>query len=143
MQTVFAVSSAALFMVLPILISYRGNLSLVFFFVMVSIITASLISSLLFATFAQWRFKIQVLPTENEVREGLIQYIKQKKVKNTDNIQQTIIGNSIEQYGIAQQAREKSNNMRVRWIKYSMRSFYFSIFVCLVFFFMSIIIMCF
>jgi len=137
MQTVFAVSSAALFMLLPVLISYRGNLSLVFFFINVSLVTASLVSSFVFATIAQWRFKIRVLPTEQDVREGLINRIKQKKVSPTE-ILELITEDSIEQYRAAQEDREKRNAMRVKCIKISMYSFLASIFFCLVFYFLSI-----
>ena len=140
MQTVFAVSSAAFFMLLPILISYRGNLSLVFFFFFVSLITACMISSLVCATIAQWRFKIRVLATENDVRSGLLQEIKERRVC-TSEIIQMIIEDSIEQYGKAQEAREQRNNMRVKWIKYSMYSFFASIGSCLVFYVLSILIM--
>ena len=140
MQTVFAVSSAALFMLLPILISYRGNLNLVFFFFFVSLITASMISSLVFATIAQWRYKIRVLPTERDVRSGLLQKIKERRAC-TSEIIQMIIEDSIEQYGKAQEAREQSNNMRVKWIKCSMYSFFASIGCCLVFYLLSILFM--
>jgi len=55
MQTAFSFSTAALFMIAPITIEYRGHLSINFFLIVFASITASLLLSLLFASFAQKR----------------------------------------------------------------------------------------
>ena len=72
MQTVFSISSAALFMLLPTIIDaqYRGNLNLNVIYFFVSIIAIFLISSLFFATIVQNRRKcsctVRKQATENK-----------------------------------------------------------------------------
>ena len=59
MQTVFSFMTAAIFMAVPICIEHRGNLSLEFFLVSVSVIVVFLIASLTLASLAQWRWKTE------------------------------------------------------------------------------------
>lgn len=136
-QTVIAVASAALFMLLPILMSNRGNLSLLFIFINTSLITISLIFSLLFATLAQWRFNVFVLPKEHLVQEHLATLINDNAIL-IDNVLNRIISSNIELYNEVQEDRERSNNKRVKRIKISMYSFFLSVFFSAVFFILSV-----
>ena len=62
MQTAFSFMTAALFMAAPICIEHRGVISLEFFLVSVSIVTAFLMASLICASVAQWRWKTETFP---------------------------------------------------------------------------------
>jgi len=62
MQTAFSFSTAALFMVAPIAIEYRGVLSLTFFLIAFSTITIALMFSLFAATVAQRRKAQDLFP---------------------------------------------------------------------------------
>ena len=63
MQTAFSFVIAAVFMVTPVMLEHRGNLSETFFFIAVSSISFFLIASLFFATMAQNRRMQKVYPT--------------------------------------------------------------------------------
>ena len=70
MQTAFSFSTAALFMIAPIVIEYRGSLSVVFFLVAFSSITASLLLCLAFASFAQKRYAHEAFPDIEEIENA-------------------------------------------------------------------------
>ena len=59
MQVAFSFLIAAIFMIAPIVIEYRGSLSLIFFLVSLSSIVVALLLSLVFAMLAQSRKKKQ------------------------------------------------------------------------------------
>ncbi len=72
MQTVFSFVTAALFMALPVCIQYRGVLSLKFFLISVSIPTMFLLSSLVCASIAQWRWKTKTFPDIRDIKNIVI-----------------------------------------------------------------------
>ena len=135
MQTVFAVTTAALFMVLPEIISLRGTISLTFIFVSVSIISFFLVLSLVFATIAQWRFVVLNMPNVNSYVEGF--KLHMGEVMDDERI---LIVDSIKLYSAIQENKFKFNNKRVRFIRLSMIAFFVATFLCLAFFLVGLYI---
>lgn len=129
MQSVFAISSAALFMILPVIVDYRGKLKLSIIFVFVSIITGFLILSLIFATLAQWRFKMKVLPNSSSLMEGV-----RKKVTDILKDKRIFTVHNINQYKLIQEDKAKCNHRRVIFICVSMCTFFLAILFCIIFF---------
>lgn len=134
MQSVFAISTAALFMLLPILIDNRGSLELQLFFIFISIITAFLLVSLVFATLAQWRFKMLVLPEANSVISGVAE-----KLPDVLKDIRMLTAHNITQYTTIQKNRAKYNRKRVIFVCISMCSFFLSILFCAIFFIVAVI----
>lgn len=73
MQTAFSFTSAAVFMVTPVIIQYRGVLSLEFFLVAISSVIFFLMISLVTASAAQFRQKLEGLPGINILRSRYAQ----------------------------------------------------------------------
>ena len=67
MQTAFSFVSAAVFMVAPIVIEYRGKLPLEFFLIVFALISGLLLACLFCATMAQRRSKRNSFPTAKDL----------------------------------------------------------------------------
>lgn len=128
MQTAFSFSTAALFMIAPIVIEYRGSLSVVFFLVAFSSITASLLLSLAFASFAQKRYAHKAFPDieviEKEVSDNYQSFLCKAQ---QDKQWVSVIGE-------IQKSKSKNNDKRVIHIRWSMR-FFFAALLLVVFWF--------
>lgn len=117
MQTAFSFSTAALFMIAPIVIEYRGNLSLIFFLVAFSSITASLLLSLAFASFAQKRYAHEAFPDIEEIEKEVSDNYQLLLTKAQQDKQWVSV------IGKIQKSKSQNNNKRVTNIKWSMRFF--------------------
>ena len=134
MQTAFSVITAALFMLLPILIDNRGTLDLTFIFIFVSIITLFLLVSFVLALLAQWRFKMRTL-SGSDIQNNIIDSINELLSEEKIIVYKTNLLKKL------QTDRFKTNEKRVFYITISMIAFYLSIFLCLIFFVTSIVIL--
>lgn len=134
MQTAFSFMTAAIFMAVPICIDYRGELSLEFFLISISITVLFLIVSLVLASVAQWRWKTETFPDVIQIKDSVINNPEWQKL--------TIEYNQIDQWvdivGKVQKKKADLNDRRVRLIIASMICFYFSIFSVLVSFLIGI-----
>lgn len=121
MQTAFSFMSAAVFMVTPVIIQYRGVLSLEFFLASISSVVFFLLISLITASIAQFRQKLEGLPDinvlENHINENC-------KVTLTTSQQ---LKQFVELFGKVQASKAKGNDRRVLLIRISMWSFIVSI----------------
>ena len=117
MQTAFSFSTAALFMVAPIVVEYRGVLSLTFFLVAFSSITAALLLSLACASLAQKRYAHEAFPDveviEKEVSDNYQSFLSKAQ---QDKQWVSVIGK-------IQKSKSQNNNKRVLHIRWSMRFF--------------------
>lgn len=121
MQTAFSFMTAAVFMALPIMIEYKGVLSLVFFLVAISSIVFFLLVSLVTASLAQRRVKKETLMNITELEKFV-----------SDNWQQTLNeSQQLKQWvavvGKVQRSLSEINEKRVVKIRISMGSFFISI----------------
>ncbi len=121
MQTAFAFMTVALFMPLPIIIEYRGVLSLGFIVGAVSSIVLALLLSLVFASLAQRRIKKHELDdienTEKAVYDNWELCVgKEQQLKQWVRVMKKV-----------QASLTESNERRVTWIQWSMLSFWLSI----------------
>ncbi len=123
MQTAFSFMTAAIFMAIPICIEYRGLLSLKFFFVSVSFVVAFLITSLLLASIAQWRWKTKSFPDVKKIKESVIYDPEWEKFL----IEYNQIDQWIDLVGTVQSEKSRLNDRRVKLIMASMVCFYCSI----------------
>lgn len=124
MQTVFSFMTAAIFMAVPICIEHRGNLSLEFFLVSVSVIVVFLIASLTLASLAQWRWKTETFPDVKKIKDSVINNPEWKKL----TVEYNQIDQLVDIIGKVQEKKAKLNDRRVRLIMASMICFYCSIF---------------
>lgn len=137
MQTAFAFSTAALFMVAPIVIENRGSMTLRYLLLVFSSITALLILSLLFASFAQSRGELKSFADidtfEHFVEENYESFLS--KAQQAKAI--------AEQIGEVQLSASEKNNKMAERIKNSMRFFYLAIGLSIFWFIVSLIIIIF
>lgn len=133
MQSAFAFTTAALFMVLPVLLQYRGTLSLNFFLLSSSSITLMLLCSLFGATMAQNRKKQALFPDSEEI----IKYIEENERLFGSDIQRyKYYANT---YSEVQKSLTGINGNRVKQIKASMWCFYGALLLCVFWFAVGII----
>ena len=123
MQTAFSFMTAAIFMAVPICIEYRGTLSLEFFLISVSVIVLFLITSLVLASLAQWRWKTKELPDVPQIEDSIIKNSEWEKL----TIEHYQLMQWVEAIGKIQENKSKLNNRRVYLIMSSMICFYCSI----------------
>lgn len=134
MQTAFSFVIAALFMLIPVVIDNRGNMSLEYLLLMFSSITAMLLFSLFAATMAQNRSNLNTYPEvcdiENTVIEEYENFLteaqRSKYLVNT--------------YTIIHKSYCENNDKRCKWVRISMGSFYFSILLGAFWFIVSMLI---
>lgn len=124
MQMAFSFIIAALFMAIPIIVQYRGKLSLEFCMVAFSTIVVALMLCLLFATIAQKR-KAQVMMdyVENQTKEivGNPKYF----ATNTQRLKY-----STDFYAQMEKSLHNNNRNRVKCVRISMVFFYISLGLC-------------
>lgn len=132
MQTVFAFTTAALFMSAPVIITYRGSLSLTFFLVVFSSITLALMISLIFATRAQKRFLVKTFPDIEEIEKTIEKDYKFVLTKAQRNKQ------FVELLGEVQKGYADRNDKRVKWVRWSMNLFYAAIILSMFWFIVAI-----
>lgn len=132
MQTAFSFMTAALFMALPIIIQYRGILSLVFILVAISSIVFFLLLSLLFASLAQRRVKKQALE-DIEATEKFVEDNWETTLEKSQQLKQWV--------GVmskVQKSLTENNDKRVTLIQWSMRNLWISIFLIVLWYFVAI-----
>ncbi len=134
MQMAFSFIVAALCMAAPVVIQYKGKLSLVFCIVAFSSIAITLMLSLLFATVAQNR-KAQLMPdyVENETKT----IINNTELFSTEAQRMKYL---TEYYGKIERSLHDNNKIRVRNVKKSMQFFYTSLGLCVFWFFVAVCI---
>lgn len=133
MQTAFSFVTAAIFMVAPIVLEYRGNLSIEFFLVVFASISATLIGSLFCATKAQKRYQRNSFPMAD---------LLQKKVESEYQCFITPAQRSkylAKTYSQLHKSLASINEKRVKWINYSMILFFCSLGLCVFWFVVTII----
>ena len=132
MQTVFSFSTAALFMIAPIVVQYRGSLSLTFLLIVFASITVALLFSLFSATMAQNRQKQVLLPGVAEQ----IKYIEDNEnLFTTEAKRQKYL---VKSYAEIQKSLTEKNRKRVCWVQISMWSFYVALSLCCFWFIVAI-----
>lgn len=125
MQTAFSFVSAAVFMVAPIVIEYRGKLPLEFFLIVFALISGLLLACLFCATMAQRRSKRNSFPTAKDF-QGLVEtdYTDfEAKSQREKYIAET--------YKELHESLASSNEKRVFWIQWSMRVFFITLGGCI------------
>ena len=137
MQTAFSFMTATIFMALPICVEYRGVLSLKFFFVSTSFVSAFLIASLITASLAQWRWKTESLPDVNVIKDSIVNSTEWESLC-AEHIQ---LAQYVELIGKVQHIKAKINDRRVVLIMMSMICFYLSIVSIVISFVVAIITM--
>lgn len=127
-QTSFSFASAALLMAAPVIVEYRGTLSLTFLFMAFSSILMSLLLSLLFATIA--------LNTRKRMDYPSIKSFKENVESNYLLFQTSAQRNKYlcDTYEQMQTSLERSNEARLAWIKKAYHSFYCALFLCVLWF---------
>lgn len=118
MQTAFSFTTAALFMVAAIAVDYKYPLSFGFLLLAFSSITALLLSSLIFATFAQRREKREDYASIKETKDFIIKTYETINTKAAKDLQY------IEMLEKIQSAVKRTNDNKVVLIQWSMRLFY-------------------
>ena len=135
MQTAFAFSTAALFMVAPIAIEDRGNMTLEYLLIVFSSISDLLMISLFFAALAQSRGKLKsfadVTIFEHFVEDNYDAFLS--KAQQAKAI--------AEQIGEVQLSASEKNNKMARRIRISMGFFYAAMSLSVFWFIVSLIIM--
>lgn len=124
MQTTFSFVIAAMFMVTPVMMEYRGKLTENFFLIAISLISFFLLGSLLFATMAQNRKKLEVFPTIEAIRD---------QIENNYESFQTRAAREkylVKMYEKVQNSLEKNNDRRVLLVRFSMGTFYLALALC-------------
>ena len=135
MQTAFAFSTAALFMVAPMAIENRGNMTLEYLLLVFSSITVFLMLSLFFASRAQNRGELKsfadISTFESFVEENYESFLS--KAQQAKAI--------AEQIGEIQLSASEKNNEMAERIKKSIRFFYIAMGLSVFWFIVSLIIM--
>lgn len=121
MLEAFSVITATMGILLSIILEYIPNLSKHFVFICTGIICFFLLTSLVLAILAQWRYKYKALPLPNEIYKHI--YDNYKGFLNINN--QTKHYNSL--LNDVQQGKKNINDRRAKIITWSMIFFYCSI----------------
>lgn len=132
MQSAFAFMTAAIFMVLPVIIQYRGIFSLELIIFIASTITIILLFSLFAATMAQNRRRGHTFPNAVQVMKH-IEFFKKELSKDDVRIKYII-----DTYACGQESLSLSNKKKVFWVRVSMRAFYLALTICLASFLFSV-----
>lgn len=136
MQTAFAFSTAALFMIAPMAIENRGNMTLEYLLVVFSSITLFLMLSLLFASLAQSRGKLKSFADINTFE----QFVEENYEDYLSKAQQ---GKAIvDQIGEVQLSASERNDKMASRIKKSMIFFYIAMGLSAGWFIVSLIVLC-
>lgn len=132
MQMAFSFITVALFMVAPILIEYRGTLSLNFFLIAFSSITIFLVVSLFLATMAQNRLKNDTFEDIDVMRDYIIE---NDESFETEAQRQKYL---VDCFAKVQKSKVSINDRRVKRIRQSMYVFYGVLALCIFWFIVAI-----
>ena len=135
MQTAFSFTTAALFMVAPIAVEYRGNMTLPYLLMVFSSVTASLLLSLLFASMAQNRRLNATFPDV----DTLTKHIEEHYTDYVSKVQQDKALSEL--IATVQKSKDEINDKRVKFIRLSMHFFYIALGLSTIWFFISLIIL--
>lgn len=133
MQTSFSFITAAVFMIAPVVIEYRGSISLAFFLVAFSSIGFCILMSLFFATMAQNQKKRDDFPTVSD----FIKLVVEKETDFATKAQREKY--QADTLAVIHKNFADSNDRRIMNIQWSMRFFYTSLALCVFWF---IVAMC-
>lgn len=137
MQTAFSFTTAVLFMIAPIVVEYRGNISLEFFLVAFSSTTALLLVSLVFASLVQNRRLIKTFPDvdafKDNVEKNFQLYLTQAQRDKS----------LVKLLSEVQKEKSELNNKRAKYIRWSMGFFYAALVLSVIWFMNAIIIILF
>ena len=135
MQTAFSFTTAALFMVAPIAVEYRGNMSLPYLLAVFSSVTALLMLSLVFASTAQNRQLTATFPDIDILTKHIEEHYNDYVTKaQQDKALSELIGT-------VQKSKDEINDKRVKRIRWSMRFFYAALGLSAIWFLISISIL--
>lgn len=132
LQTAFSFMTAGEFMAAPIIVSYRGELSLEFLLLVFSTITACLLFSLFAAVRAQKREAVRDFPPINDTKnyaEGNSEKLNSEKQRN---IYYTNLLAGVDD------DKTLVNDKRLKWIERSTISFYACLALCVFWFVVSL-----
>lgn len=133
MQTAFSFMTAALFMAAPIIVDNRGEvLSLNFLLAAFSMIVACLLVSLVTASLAQRRFKKKSFMSIPDI-EKFVSDTYQNTLKESEQLKQWV-----QVVGDVQTDLERLNDKRATLIRISMVSFWVSIGLIVIWYFVAI-----
>lgn len=132
MQTVFSFMTAALFMVLPVVLEHSAGLSMRFIFIAFSSITLALLFSLFFAMMAQNRKYKAALPDVKTMADYITE---NESYFETEEQRHKYM---VDTYAEVQESKCKLNGKRINWIKRSMTAFYCSLGLCAFWFVVAI-----
>ena len=135
MQTAFSFITAALFMVLPVAVEFKGSLSYGFIIAAFSTITATLLASLIFATIAQRRLKVESFDNI----ESLMNHIQEKYTDFLTEAQRQKYFASV--LGKIQKGYFDNTNWRWKMLAWSLRMFYIALFLCVCWFIIALILL--
>ena len=121
MLEAFSVYTAAMGILLSVILEYIPSLPKKFIFVATGIIGLFLIISLILAILAQWRYKYVTLPLPKEIYK----HVHDNYKPFLNNINQ--IKHYNELLNEVQESKKKNNDFRVELIKWSMIFFFFGI----------------
>lgn len=124
MQTAFSFVIAAVLMLVPIVMEYRGIFSFRFVVTVFTTIIITLLFSLFSATMAQNRVKREDFPSVSTIKSKVInEYTKFKSAEQRNKY-------ILDTYEIMHNSYSKTNDKRRLWVKTSMLSFYVSLALC-------------
>ena len=134
MQTVFSFMSAALLMVIPICIQYRGRLELEFFLIAGSTVLGILITSLVLASIAQWRWITKAFPDIAQIKDFIINSDEWDKLL----VEYNRIDQIVDLLGRVQTEKSRINDIRVKLLMASMICFYIAVMFIALFFIIGV-----
>ena len=132
MQSAFSFITAALFMIAPVVVDNRGELSYKYLLAVFSSISLFLLISLIAATVSQSR-KNQYILSNVEAQDKYIDSNFEKLSTETERLTYKL---SI--YERIESSLEANNQNRVEWIRVSMNTFYCSIGLSIIWFISSV-----
>ena len=128
MQSAFAFSTAALFMGMPMIFEFKGELSFWFVFAMASSITMILMMSLFASLMAQNRRNLVTFPNGKE----FLEYIEKKEALfDSEEKRNKYLAALLAEL---QESLSASNDKRVYWVVASMNLFYSALIACALWF---------
>ena len=134
MQTVFSFMSAALLMVIPVCIQYRGNIELEFFLIAGSTVLGIMIVSLVLASIAQWRWRTETFPDIPQIKSFIINSEEWDKLL----VEYNRIDQVVDLLGRVQTEKTRLNDIRVNLLTASMICFYIAVMFIVLFFIIAI-----
>lgn len=134
MQTAFSFMTAAIFMPLPVLISY-SSLPKQFLLISTAFIVLCLLTSLVLASFVQWRYTLRDLPAIPAIKAAVLDDPNWEQfIQEYNRIDQLV--NAL---GEIQAHKAQTNEKRVTFLVWSMLCFYLAILALLISFVIGIV----